>query len=84
MQATLAAIRHGIEACLARRIGAAVAMGELPSDTDADALAGHVMAVIAGMSTLARDGAGREKLLRVARAAMQAWPGEAGGGTAEG
>jgi hypothetical protein len=33
-----------------------------------------VMAVIQGMSTLARDGASRAKLLRVATSAMHAWP----------
>jgi hypothetical protein len=46
----------------------------MPADTDADALAGHIMAAIQGLSTLARDGATREKLLRVASAAMTAWP----------
>jgi hypothetical protein len=30
--------------------------------------------VIQGMSTLARDGASRKKLLRVANIAMQGWP----------
>ncbi len=51
-----------------------MAAGELPADADADALAGHVMAVIQGLATLARDGAAREKLLRVARTAMLGWP----------
>jgi hypothetical protein len=32
------------------------------------------MAVIQGMSTLARDGAARTKLLAIADTAMQAWP----------
>lgn len=41
---------------------------------NADALAGHIMAVIQGMSTLARDGATREKLLSIASTAMLAWP----------
>jgi len=34
------------------------------------------MAVIQGMSTLARDGATRQKLFSVASAAMLAWPSE--------
>ena len=71
----LAAIRRGIEARLKDRIVRAVGDGELAAETDAEALAGHVMAVIQGMSTLARDGAPREKLMRVAAAAMLAWPG---------
>lgn len=74
VQGALATIRHGIEALLRNRIAQAVLVGEMPPATDADALAGHVMAVIQGMSTLARDGATRDKLLRVAMAAMTAWP----------
>ncbi len=74
VQGELAAIRRGIEARLAGRITEAVRSGELPPKTDAEALAGLVMAVIQGMSTLARDGVSREKLMRVASAAMAAWP----------
>ena len=40
---------------------------------NAGALAGHTTAVIQGMSTLARDGASRDKLLGVVRIAMRAW-----------
>ena len=75
VQGKLAAIRRRIEARLHDKVVQAVAAGEMAADADADALVGHVMAVIQGMSTLARDGAPREKLLRVAATAMQAWPG---------
>jgi len=75
VQGALAAVRRRIEARLHDRIVQAIATGEMAVDADADALAGHVMAVIQGMSTLARDGAPREKLLRVAATAMLAWPG---------
>ena len=71
---TLGAIRHGMEAQLCARIVKGVELKELPADTDADALAGLTMAVIQGMSTLARDGAPRDKLLRVAASALHAWP----------
>ncbi len=74
VQGGLAAIRRRIEARLKDKIVGAVEAGEIAADTDADALAGHVMAVIQGMSTLARDGAPREKLMRVAATAMLAWP----------
>jgi AcrR family transcriptional regulator len=70
----LAAIRRNIEERLKNRIDRAVDAGELPTKTDAAALAAHVMAVIQGLSTLARDGAKREKLKRVANTAMRAWP----------
>jgi AcrR family transcriptional regulator len=74
VQAALASIRRSIEAHLRLRIERAIEIGEMPASSDADALAGHIMAVIQGLSTLARDGATREKLLRVASAAMAGWP----------
>ncbi len=74
VQAELASIRRSIEAHLRLRIEHAVEIGEMPASIDTVALAGHIMAVIQGLSTLARDGATREKLLRVASAAMAAWP----------
>ncbi len=71
---TLGAIRQGMEAHLKNRIMLGIERQELPPQTDADALAGMIMAVIQGMSTAARDGAPREKLLRIAAAALAAWP----------
>jgi len=82
VQQALAARRQGIEADLRARIVQAMATGELPAGTDADALAGHVMAVIQGLSTLARDGAPREKLARIVETAMAAWPQGGGQGQA--
>lgn len=75
VQAALAAIRRRIEKRLEERIARGIASGEMAAGTDPEALAGYVMAVIQGMSTLARDGATLEKLLRVGGAAMRAWPG---------
>jgi hypothetical protein len=46
-----------------------VAAGEL--EADAASLAAFTMSVIQGMSTLARDGATRQRLLDVAEVAMQ-------------
>lgn len=74
VQAHLSAIRNGVEAHLKARIQADVANGTLPPHTDAETLAAHTTAIIQGSSTLARDGATRDKLLRVARSAMAAWP----------
>lgn len=71
---TLGAIRQGMEAQLRARIQDGIARQEMPEETDAEVLAAMTMAVIQGMSTAARDGAPREKLLRIAGAAMQAWP----------
>lgn len=74
VQAELAAIRRGIETRLRQKVLSSMQAGTLPSETNASALAGLTMAVIQGMSTLARDGASKKKLLQVAQAAMQAWP----------
>ncbi|MEU6891644.1 TetR/AcrR family transcriptional regulator [Streptomyces sp. NPDC046557] len=56
------------------RITADIAVGALPADADARALARYVGAVLQGMSQQARDGAGREELEAVAETAMRAWP----------
>ncbi|MGL4438576.1 MAG: TetR/AcrR family transcriptional regulator [Bosea sp. (in: a-proteobacteria)] len=74
VQQALSTIRRSIEARLRARIEMDIAAGTLPATANATALAGHVMAVIQGMSTLARDGASREQLMQIAAAAMSAWP----------
>ncbi len=74
VQQALASIRQTVEMQLQAKIMQGIAAGELPAQTDAQGLAGLVMAVIQGMSTLARDGASREKLLRIAETAMLTWP----------
>ena len=70
----LAMIRREIEMALRSRIERDVADGRLAADTDAEMLAGHAFAVVQGMSTLAKDGADRGKLLRIVEAAMAGWP----------
>ena len=74
VQRKIADIRLGIEAQLREKIQQSVSLGHLPATADADALAAHTMAVIQGLSTLARDGAKRDKLQKVAETAMYAWP----------
>ncbi len=70
----IADIRRSIAGHLQARIERDVAAGLLPPATDAAALAALVIAVIQGLSTLARDGASRAALLAVADAALRAWP----------
>ena len=74
VQKALAGIRHKIEAQLRNKIAASIKRGHLPPEADAAGLAGHTMALIQGMSTLARDGAKRQKLLHIAKMGMQCWP----------
>jgi AcrR family transcriptional regulator len=70
----LGAQRAETDAVLSERIRAAVDAGELPPDTDVAAMAAYFSAVIAGMSSRARDGASRADLTAVARTAMRVWP----------
>lgn len=74
VQSALAAIRHGIETRLRAKIEADISSGVIPPDTDAGILAAYIMVVIQGMSTLARDGASRQKLQSLANAVMRGWP----------
>lgn len=74
VQQAVAAIRERVEAALRARIERDVAAGALPPDTLAPGLAGLVMAVMQGMSVLARDGAPRASLMAIVNAALGAWP----------
>lgn len=74
VQGALADLRRGIEARLREKIERDIEESRLPRDTDAVALAAHTMAVIQGMSTLARDGASRETLFGIVHTAMGCWP----------
>jgi AcrR family transcriptional regulator len=74
VQRAVADIRVRIGDQLRARIAQDIAAGLLPRATDADALSGLVMAVIQGMSVLARDGQARAALLAIADTALRAWP----------
>ena len=50
--------------------------GNLPEDADAAGLADFITCVFQGMTVQAINGAGREQLLRIARTALLAWPGQ--------
>ncbi|MFJ3041334.1 TetR/AcrR family transcriptional regulator [Streptomyces tendae] len=66
--------RNANIASIERRIGADVAEGVLPPDTDAAALARYTGAMIQGMSQQARDGASRVELEALAEIALAVWP----------
>jgi AcrR family transcriptional regulator len=70
------AMRNGGMALLKARLAQAQAQGELPADTDIDALTRLYTSIQQGMSIQARDGASRETLLGIARMAMGLWPTE--------
>ena len=71
----VAAERRSMREIIIRRIGVDVAKQILSSKTPASALADLILAITQGMSVLARDGADRDSLLRVAEAANGIWGG---------
>jgi len=73
----VSAIRLKIEKRLRNKINQDRGISKPRQNTDSDVLAGYIMAVIQGMSTLARDGATRQKLLSVASLAILVWPTQA-------
>jgi AcrR family transcriptional regulator len=74
VQRVIADHRRAVADQLAARIERDLATGALPPGTDAAALAAMVVAVIQGLSVLARDGVPRALLARVADAALHSWP----------
>lgn len=74
VQKKVAQIRDQVAAILCERIDKDVVLGLLPQNADAMALARMTVALIQGMSTLARDGVARAELIAMANAALQGWP----------
>ncbi len=74
VQRAISDIRRRIGAQLRARIERDISAGVLPPRTDAATLAGMVMAIIQGMSILARDGMLRAALLAIAEHTLRAWP----------
>lgn len=76
VQQAVTDVRRQIVAMLTERIKSDVDARILPADTDTSSLAQLVVAVIQGMSVLARDGTGQEALKAIGRMAVAAWPRE--------
>ena len=74
VQKEVANIRRDIQQRLQRRIEQDITEAILPAGTDSTALAALVIALIQGMSVLARDGAAEQSLLPMIDIALTAWP----------
>ena len=74
VRAALKNIRDVNRKALQKRAERDIRDGHLPRTANAQALASMTMAIVQGMSTLARDGVGQKALLDLARTAMIAWP----------
>lgn len=73
VRAALTAERAAIGAMIQRRIERDKDRQALSPDTPAAVLADLVLGVMQGMSVLARDGAGRDRLLALATASLACW-----------
>jgi AcrR family transcriptional regulator len=71
---SLARLRDGKVRRLRRKVEEDMAAGRIPAETDAAAVAGYVMAVLAGLVQRARDGASRGELERIAAFAAAGLP----------
>jgi len=74
IRSAVSEVRRDIAARLVNRINRDLAEGILPASTNAAALSDLTLAVVQGMSVLARDGVPRERLLALAEQAVLAWP----------
>ena len=74
MREEFAAQRAAGLAELRTRFKRAIADGDLPADSDADALAHYVQTVNFGLTVQASTGATRKELLRIVEIALKAWP----------
>jgi AcrR family transcriptional regulator len=74
VRAIVSSIRNNTRAVLKQRIDKDIADNLLPEMTDSASLAALVVAIIQGMSVLARDGVDRAVLIGLADTSMLAWP----------
>lgn len=70
----MAGYRQAAQSAMADRIRRGIDDGDVPKDTNVEALAAFYSALSRGMVVLARDGASRECLLEIVELGMRAWP----------
>lgn len=68
-------IRAGTEVRFAERLRKGISDGDVPADFDVDGHAAFLHTLLRGMAVQARDGADREKLVRIAKAGLEGMPG---------
>jgi AcrR family transcriptional regulator len=79
----MTALRDGGIAQVRARFERGIAEGDLPSNTDAEALTLYVISVMNGLTVQSASGRSREALNRVVDLVMSGWPGWLGEGAAE-
>jgi AcrR family transcriptional regulator len=71
---TMVGYRGAAESAMAARIQRGINEGDVPEDTDVEALAAFYSALSRGLAVQARDGAPRERLQEIVEVGMRAWP----------
>jgi AcrR family transcriptional regulator len=71
---TMAAHRRTAQSAMAARIQRGIDEGDVPQDTDVEALAAFYSTLSRGLAVQARDGATREQLREIVDLGMRAWP----------
>ena len=74
MRDRMVGYRGGAQSAMADRIRRGIDEGDVPRNTNAEALAAFYSALLRGMVVQARDGATRTRLLEIAEVGMRAWP----------
>lgn len=70
------ALRNNVLDLIEKRIRRGIDEGDVPSHASASEMASFYLMVLQGMSVRARDGAGEQELLVLARHALRCWPRE--------
>jgi AcrR family transcriptional regulator len=71
---TMVGYREAARSAMAARIQRGIDEGDVPKDTDVEALAAFYSALSRGLADQARDGASREQLQEIVEVSMRAWP----------
>jgi AcrR family transcriptional regulator len=71
---TMVGYRGAAQSAMAVRIQRGIDAGDVPKDTDVQALAAFYSSLSRGMAAQARDGASRERLQEIVEIGMRAWP----------
>jgi AcrR family transcriptional regulator len=66
--------RGAAQSAMAARIQRGIDEGDVPKDTDVEALAAFYSALSRGLAVQAHDGASRERLQEIVEVGMRAWP----------
>jgi AcrR family transcriptional regulator len=71
---TMAGHREAAQSAMAARIQRGIDEGDVPKDTDVEALAAFYSTLSRGLALQARDGASRAQLQAIVEIGMRAWP----------